>query len=54
MAAHQFGGDGKAKAGAALAHIALKRLEQMFARLGGQAGASIAHAQPPFALVLAR
>ena len=53
MAAHQFGGDGKAQAGAALARAALEGGEQVFARLGRQARAGVADADPPIGLVLA-
>ena len=48
VAADQFGGDGQAQPGAALARPALKRLEQMFARARRQAGAGVADPYPPF------
>ena len=41
MGAHQFGRDGKAEPGAAAPGRTLKRLEQMRARLLGDAGAGV-------------
>ena len=47
MAADKFGGNGKAKSGAAFARAALKGLEKVFAGLGRQAGAGVADPDSP-------